>query len=155
MVIGSFFLDASAMVKLVADEKGSAQVRICFNDTTNIFSTTNFCFLESLSVLKRKWLKKKITQNEYRRFCRLLFDYTKTGRIDIVEYPLKSLHDFNKLECLVEEYCIDISDALQLVSIKETYLAVFVQESETILLTSDKHLAECAEKEGIKAEYIS
>ena len=143
------------MVKLVADEKDSAQARICFNNTTNIFSTTNFCFLESLSVLKRKWRKKEIDQNEYRRFCRLLFDYTGTGRIETVEYPLKNLHDFYKLECLIEKYCIDISDALQLVSIKETYLAEVVEESETTLLTSDKHLAECAEKEGIKAEYIS
>jgi len=90
MAIKSFFLDASIMVKLVADEKNSEQVRKCFNDVNSIFSTTNFCFFESLSALKGKWCNKEINQNEYRRYCRLLFAYKIEDRIVIEEYPLKT-----------------------------------------------------------------
>jgi predicted nucleic acid-binding protein len=155
MAIKSFFLDASIMVKLVADEKNSEQVRKCFNDVNSIFSTTNFCFFESLSALKRKWYNKEINQNEYRRYCRLLFAYKIEDRIVIEEYPLKNLHDFRKLEHLTEKYNIDVSDGLQLLSIKETILSKFVEESETTLITADKDLAESAKKEGVKVKYIS
>lgn len=155
MAIRSFFLDASIMVKLVADEKNSEQVRKCFNDVNSIFSTTNFCFFESLSVLKRKWCNKEINQKEYRRYCRLLFAYKMENRIVIEEYPLKTLHDFGKLEHLTERYNIDISDCLQLLSIKETILSKFAEESETTLITTDKNLAKSAEKEGVIVKYIS
>ena len=150
------FLDASAIVKLVVDEKGYEQVRKYLDVLRHpsFMFTTNFCFFESLSVLKRKWCKGQINKKEYRDYCGLLFAYKKEDRIKIEEYPLQNLHDFWKLECLVEKYNIDISDALQLLSIKETILAKFAGESETTLITADKDLAESAKKEGIKVELV-
>lgn len=151
------FLDASVIVKLVVDEKGSGQVRkyldVLMHPSLGRF-TTNFCFFESLSVLKGKWCyKKEISKKEYIRCCKRLFAYKK-GRIKIKEYPLQNSRDFQKLERLVEKYNIDVSDALQLLSIKETILAKFAGESETTLITADKNLAESAKKEGIKVELV-
>lgn len=155
-VIKSIFLDASAIVKLVVDEKGSDQVRKYLDVLSHpsFMFTTNFCFFESLSVLKRKLCNGEISKNEYRIYCRCLFAYKKENRIKIKEYPLENLQDFRKLECLVEKYNIDISDALQLLSIKETTLAEFAEESETTLITADRNLAESAKKEGIKVELV-
>ena len=149
------FLDASAIVKLVVDEKGSTFIRNYFNSLNHTFFTTNFCFFESLSVLKRKWCNQEISKNEYIDYCYLLFCYKEEKRIKICEYPLENLHNFRKLEQLTEKYNIDISDGLQLLSIKETILAKFVEESETTLITADKNLSESAEKEGVKVKYIS
>lgn len=154
-ILKLYFLDASAIVKLVADEKGSNLIRDCFNSLNHTFFTTNFCFFESLSVLKRKWCNQKISKNEYIDYCCLLFCYKEEKRIKIHEYPLENLHDFRKLEQLTEKYNIDISDGLQLLSIKETILAKFVEESETTLITADKDLSKSAEKEGVKVQYIS
>jgi len=42
-----------------------------------------------------------------------------------------------------------------LLSIKETILSKFVEESETTLITADKDLAESSKKEGVKVKYIS
>lgn len=145
-----FFLDASVMVKLFVDENGSKQIRGYVQDTTISFFTTNFCYFETLSVLKGKWKHKKINHDEYIQHCSLLFAYKKEERIKIMEYPLTDLHDFGKLERLTKNYGIDISDALQLLSIKETVLRMTVEESETTLITGDKGLAEAAKKEGVK-----
>lgn len=157
----TFYLDASFMVKLVADEVGSDKVRnYFFSDVDSnclrldaAFFTTNFCFFESFSVLKRKLCKKN--QNEYLRCCRLLFAYKNERRIDIIEYPLENLNDYRKLERLTEKHGIDISDSLQLLSIKETVLKNFKEESETTLITADEGLAKAAEKEGVKVIHIS
>lgn len=153
-LLKSIFLDASAIVKLVVEEKGSDRVREYFDALNFLFFTTNFCFFESLSVLKRKWCNGGISKNQYRECCGRVFAYKKEGRIKIQEYPLENLEDFWKLECLVEKHNIDISDALQLLSIKETILATFAEESETTLLTADKDLAESAKKEGVKVQLV-
>ncbi len=147
-----FFLDASVIVKLFVNEneKNSDLVRQYFNELYTKFFTTNFCFFESLSALKRKWIKKEISKNKYRDCCRLLFAYIKERRIEIKEYPLENLHDFEKLELLTEKYSIDISDGLQLLSIKETILSKFAGESETTLITADENLAKAAKEESVK-----
>lgn len=144
------FLDASAMVKLFVDKNGSEQIRGDFEDTTISFFTTNFCYFETLSALKRKWEDKKISHEEYMQHCSLLFAYKKEERIKIEEYPLTNLNDFTKLERLTRSYDIDISDALQLLSVKETSLRLTVEESETTLITADEKLAKAAEKEDVK-----
>lgn len=153
-IVKCFFLDASAMVKLFVDENepGFEQIRDYFNSLNAAFFTTNFCYFETLSTLKRKWQRSEITQSEYLRHCRLLFAYKEERKIKIKEYPLKDLHDFRKLECMTETHGIDISDALQLLSIKETILSkkFVVEESETTLITADDGLAKAAENEGIK-----
>ncbi len=151
----SFFLDASAIVKLLIEEKHSDLVRNCFDDPLSLFFTTNFCFFESLSVLKREWCKKKISTNKYRDSCRLLFAYIKERRIKIHEYPMADLSDFVKLEDLTQRYNIDISDSLQLLSIKETILSKLAGESETTLLTADGDLAKAAREEGVTVVDLS
>jgi predicted nucleic acid-binding protein len=105
--------------------------------------------------LKRKWCKQEISQEEYRIYCRRLFAYIKERRIKIKEYPLENLHEFEKLEHLTEKYNIDISDGLQLLSIKETILSKFVGGSETTLITADENLAKAAKEEGIKVLDLS
>jgi len=151
----SFFFDASAIVKLLIDEKHSDLVRNYFDDTRSLFFTTNFCFFESLSVLKREWRKKRTSADKYMTCCRLLFAYTKEHRLKIKEYPLEDLSDFGKLEHLTEKYNIDISDALQLLSIKETSLSNLAGESEITLITADKNLAKAAKEEDIKTLDLS
>jgi predicted nucleic acid-binding protein len=155
-VTKSIFLDASAIVKLVIDEKGSDQLRKYLEVLHHpcFMFTTNFCFFESLSVLKRKWCTGEMNKKEYIDCCRLLFAYKKNNTIRIEEYPLQNLRDFQKLECLFEKHNIDVSDCLQLLSIKETMLSIFAGGSETTLITTDRGLAKSAKKEGVKSELV-
>lgn len=57
------YLDASAIVKLVLDETGSAELRQYFDKESN-FTVTSLCFAEALGVLKVKRFNQKSMTDE-------------------------------------------------------------------------------------------
>lgn len=146
--IAPHFLDASAAVKLVLKEDGCEKVRDYFATKRGGYWITDVCLVEALSVLKRN--KKKLGQSSYLGRCFMLISYIRNGRIEIVETQLQKISIWNKTEKLVKKYDkIDVSDALQIVTIQTHFTKNFCEDSKTILMTADSELANAARNEGL------
>jgi len=144
------YLDASAAVKLVLDEPGSSNVNKYF--AQRVCEITALCLAEALGVLKRKWLKGQLSQDQYLGRCYILLAYMRglPKRIHLDEIDLSSLDTFSEAEKFARQYNLDLSDALQLVSVKHGKFRCFVQESKTILITADSGLEKAAKAEGLR-----
>lgn len=152
------YLDASAIVKLILDEKGSAELRQYFGKESN-FSATLLCFAEALGVLKvNRFNKKNMTDEEYFSGCDELLAYVADNTIEIEDIEIKDRRVFSEVENLVRKYnqgkskdeTIDISDAFQIVSVKRNYFSQFGNDSKPILVTGDRALAKAAVSEGLR-----
>lgn len=144
------YLDASALVKLLVDEPGSSRLKEYF-DNPNVFRMTSLCFAEALGVLKAKYLYRgEITEKGYLHRSYLLEVYLKHGRIKLDEVSLTDPAMFDEVEVIVKKYQIDISDALQIVTLKKGRYSKFVEESQSLLITADADLAKAARSEGLK-----
>jgi len=147
------YLDASALVKLLVDEIGSAPLKEYFNNS-HVFRMTSLCFAEALGVLKTKYLyRKEITEKGYLNRSNLLTVYLREGRIKLDEVSLTDPAMFEEVEAIVKKYKIDVSDALQIVTIQKGRFKSFVDESQSLLITADEDLAEAARSEGLKTWY--
>ena len=60
---------------------------------------------------------------------------------------------FSKVRELTELHTLDLSDAFQIISIKEGYFSHLVYDSQTVLVTADENLAKVARIEGVKSWY--
>jgi predicted nucleic acid-binding protein len=145
------YLDASAAVKLVISERGSEHLRAYFN-THSGFHITSFCLFEALGVLKYKMRKGKISRKEYFDKCWLLLAYLrgKPKSIHIDGLDIDSLETFLFAEESAKLYRLDLSDALQLVTVKHGKFCKLGQKSNTVLITSDQPLAKAAKAEGLR-----
>jgi predicted nucleic acid-binding protein len=130
------YLDACAAVKLVIPERGSDHLNTYFADHS--FSITSFCLFEALGVLKRK---KEISRKPYLQGKRI--------RIDD-EPKIGSIETFMLARKFAEDYGLDLSDALQLLSVKHGKFCKLAKESKTVLITSDRALAKAAKTEGLR-----
>ena len=156
------YLDASALVKLYINEKGSQNLREFYYSNTN-FRTTWLCLAEALFVLKSKWtgpqskqFGNKIDTEDYLKAVSSLIidwrDRIETDDIKSVD-PTVPL----KVKEISQKYKLDYSDALQLWSLKYGRWSPFVFFSENnvngsalVFITADEDLATAAESEGIK-----
>jgi predicted nucleic acid-binding protein len=82
------YFDASALVKLVADdldeEPGRKLLRKYHNQHAHPGYTTSFCIAEAFGALKRKFLYHKISQAQYLKFVKDLIRITgNTFQIDL------------------------------------------------------------------------
>ena len=151
-----FFLDASAIVKLLANEVGSENLLKTFN-RGELFRSTWLSVAEAYGVLKRKWLKKEIEDSGYLNRMYLLNSYLRGKRIKLVEGSLDDINDFTEAEDLFKKYSrgsknesIDLSDALQLVAMKKEFFPSMVGKSALVFVTTDGKLEKAAINEGIK-----
>jgi predicted nucleic acid-binding protein len=144
------YLDASALIKILidhaAEQDGRERLLQYFNSETSFF-TTSLCFSEALGIIKVKyWGKKEITEQDYlNAFKKLLW-----GKINIEDVPIASHDIFKETIRLVECYKIDITDAMQIVTVMKGRFSVLTEYSATILITGDKGLANAARKEGVR-----
>lgn len=150
-----FFLDASAIVKLVSNEAGSDNLKRLFNSSA-LFCTTRLSIAEAYGVLKRKWCNKQSTDKGYLNRMYLLNSYMG-HRIKFVEGSLETKNDFNEAEELFKKYSkesrnksIDLSDALQIVAMKNNFFSKMRGESKPVLVTADESLERAAREEGLK-----
>lgn len=152
---GAICLDASALLKLYVNEEGSGKLRDFLAHEPTQYSTL-FCFFETLSILKVKWLyRNEITQEEYKKATFELVAWFSciSRKIPDLDF-INSIPAFTEAQRIAEQYTLDLSDAFQIVSVKKGYFSPLVLESQTILVTADKKLAETARKENIRAWYF-
>ena len=154
------YIDASALIKLVIDEDDCAIIREFFLNNVN-FCTTSLCMSEALSRIKGLWKKgkagqAKLTMEQYLVSTRNLLGNTHTlrkahGKIEIDENILSDSSTHLKVEEIARSNKLDLSDALQLYTIKNGKYSHLGPESASILITADKKLATAAGDIGIRA----
>ena len=139
------YLDASCLVKLVVREVGSPEVLEFFNSHTS-FYTTAICIAEALNVLKRKWNRNEISIDDYYSATHALV----FGKVEIDEIELANPFVYREVESVAKKHELDLSDALQLVTILKGRYSVLGPDSASVLITADESLAEAATSEGIR-----
>lgn len=153
------YIDASALIKLVVDEDDCTKIREFFRSNVN-FCTTSLCMSEALSRIKGLWKKgkagqAKLTMEEYLSSTRNLLGNTHTfckshGKMEIDENILSDISTHLKVEKIARDNKLDLSDALQLYTIKNGKYSHMGPESASILITADKELAKAAKAMGIR-----
>jgi predicted nucleic acid-binding protein len=149
-----FFFDASILVKLVVDEPGSKKVRDLLGNGT--CQTTQMCLHEAYGVTKRKWKKKEIDDEKYLHAMYMLSSLVRDNMVRLVENSLENIDDFGDAKRLVAQYTnqIDLSDALQIISMKKGFYSLLGGESQPVLITADKNLGKVAGDVGLKVTVI-
>ena len=61
---------------------------------------------------------------------------------------------FRNVQEIATRHSLDLSDAFQILSVKEGFFSGLVHESETILVTADQELSKAAKREGIRVWYF-
>ena len=152
------YLDASALVKLVAEDEAERPGRQALRDyywanTANVYSTS-YSVTEALSAFKYKYVRKQISRDEYkdyvRRFLRLTIGANLRVEDDI---PILSGVVRDEAERMIDAYDIDFLDSFQLVVLKRGQFRHMVGGSKTVLITADRELANSARKEGLAVWY--
>ncbi len=142
-----YFFDASALVKLVLEEKGSRAVRD-FCSGTEVIRTTWLSLAEAYGVLKRSWQKEKWSPERYYRKIYALQRYAQKrikldGSIDLSDPHLREVKRIHG------QYAIDFSDSLHIVLLCSGFYAHLAGESRPVLVASDRKLLRAAKSEGI------
>lgn len=142
------YFDASAAVKLVVKEPGFENVREHFHRHRPYHCMTSLCFAEALGVLKRKMERGKITREQYSFGCYQMISQFKGHHLDdTLDVPQET---FMQAEALTRKYNVDLSDALQIITVKHGRFNKAADESKTVLATADARLATAAEQEGLR-----
>ena len=146
--------DASALVKLYTTEQGSDIIKNYFNCEPTKY-TTPLCFYEALNVLKVKhFYRKEISAAEYHNAT-----FSLTAWFSHIVKYIKDLNFlspivFNNVQELAKKYSLDLSDAFQILSVKEGYFSHLSNESKTVLVSADKKLSQAAKGEGLRVWYF-
>ncbi len=147
------YFDASALVKLVADdpdeEPGRDILRKYHREHAHPGYTVSFCVAEALGALKLKFLRQKISETEYLKYVKeLLRVVGNTFQTDELEVLLPVVG--KEFEQLVGKYKLDFIDCLQIATLKHGKYRIFDGPSKSILITADHKLAEAARSEGAR-----
>ena len=147
-VLRPHYLDASALVKLVVEEKFSKRVQ-AYVKTQSWRVCTSYCFYEALGVLKRKKERQELSERAYLASSRRLIGMAKNEYFKLVDGGPFSSVVAADAERMVKNHGIDFLDAFQLISVRDSwhYLAF---PSKPILITADNKLSKAAKSEGIK-----
>lgn len=144
------YLDASALIKLLIDipeeNVGREALRAYFYGNAN-FHMTSLCFAEAFGVLKVKYFNlKKINEEEYLTAIEKLI----WGRTQIDDVPIKSYDILQEAKRLISNHNLDLSDAMQIVTIMRGTYSFLARGSKSILITADAKLAKAARAEGVR-----
>lgn len=148
-MIRTHYLDASALLKLLVDEEGSTQVRSYFSQHS-VFATTSICFVECLAALKGKYVRGALIAEEYLAAAEQLVAIIRDQNITLEDVGIAQRNVFEQVEALVRKYGFDISDALQVVTLKIGMYSRLSGDSAPLLITADRKLATAAAGEGLR-----
>lgn len=143
------YLDASALVKILVNESDRQPVHDFFNSNIN-FCATTLCFAEALGVLKGKWEHKQLSDDEYFSVTRDLVIDAWGNRIELDDVGLVNPTVHREVEMVAQKHGLDLSDALQLVTILRGRYSVLARDSASILITADRKLATAATEENVR-----
>lgn len=154
-IIRTHYFDASALVKLLIKEDGSETLHAYCEEHSN-FRTTALCVAEALSVLKVKhFYRKEIDEENYFAASELLAGWISTlGGIEIEEVNISDRSIFQDVEKLCKKYSLDLSDGLQIFTLKKGFFSVLTGDSTPILITADDRLADAVEAEGGRVWHV-
>ncbi len=142
--------DASALLKRYVQEDGSEILRAYWNREPTKF-TTSLCFYETLTKLKHfHFYRKTLDSAEYKTATRDLYAWYGEVSKQISEPNFLSLKVFLAAERTAETHGLDLSDAFQILSLKEGFFSKMSGDSKTILVTADAKLAKAARAEGLR-----
>jgi len=149
-----YFLDASALVKLVCDEPGSETLKKLMRGAHTKPLTSWVLIAEALGVLKRKWQReKRLDDTAYldavqELLMKIRMDYIHAVDLQTVngEARLKT-YEVQIGDVRGRHPELDAADALQFRAIEEGMLSV---QRRPTLVSADKKLLAAAENEGIK-----
>jgi predicted nucleic acid-binding protein len=143
-----YYLDASALVKLIVDETGANDLRAYVNETLNAYATT-ISYFEGLNVLKRKW-DAKWNDPAYHKAVEKLFQMMNGGKPETDNLSVTDKANFMDVIQLSQQHNIDFADAFQLLAILNGTYSPFCLGSETRFLSADKDLVRAARSYKIK-----
>lgn len=147
-------LDASALVKKYVKEEGSNKLKQYLQDQPTWYATL-FCYFEALSCLKTKWKRAEMTKDAYLEAASdLSADFwVRWRQVKDLDFGSPTVYgDAQRIARRHEK--LDLSDAFQILSVKEGLFRGLSGESKTILITADKDLAEAARQEEIDTWYF-
>ncbi len=147
--IRTHYLDTSVIVKLLIDEDGSSTVRTYLGRHATLV-TTSVCFAETLGVLKAKFLRGLLSEEQYLAACEELMAYLRNETLEIDDVGISQRRTFDEVEHLAKKYSLDISDAYQLVTLRRGLYSPLEGDSRPILVTADEALAKAAKSEGLR-----
>jgi predicted nucleic acid-binding protein len=140
-------------VKLVADDPGEEPGRDAFRkyywQHANMYATS-YCFAEALSAFKRKFLRKEITESQYIANIREFIRLSLGTNLCIDEVPILDPKVIGEAERLIKTYKIDFLDCFQIVTIMHGRFSVLGPNSQSLLITADKELADVALRERVR-----
>jgi len=153
--IRTHYLDASAIVKLLVKEDGSDRLRNYCNKHSN-FRTTALCIGEALGVLKAKrFYRNAIDDEGYFSASEMLARWTDaSGWLEIEEINISDRSVFHEVEQLCKKYSLDLSDGLQIYTLKKGLFSVLPGDSAPILITADDALADAVRCEGGRVWHV-
>lgn len=147
------YLDASALVKLVADDRaeelGRDTLRKYYYGHPNMYATS-YCVTEAFSAFKLKFLRKQIAEIQYIKYVRDFIQNIIGENLRTDEVPILSPVVFSEAERLIKTYNIDFLDCFQIVTILHGQFHVLGPNAQSILITADRKLADAARTEGAK-----
>ncbi len=160
MWIRIHYVDASAAMKLLVKEEGSETLEESIREpanSSNLFMTS-FCVAETLSVLKRKFLREwskeqpyDVAQEQYLAACDIFMGQLRGKMIEVQDIPISDRETYSKIDEIAKRYKLDVIDAFQLVTLKEGFVAPLRgTPSECWLITADCGLAKAARGESLK-----
>jgi predicted nucleic acid-binding protein len=142
------WFDASVLIKLYVKEEKSEVVRDYWNHQTNKF-TTSICLYETFRLLKIK--RNKLGNTDYLNATLDLCSwFAEVVSKNSSEPNFLSAKVFFKAHQVSERHGLDLSDALQLLSMKAGFGAVAHGQSRPLLISADKRLAKAARTENLR-----
>jgi predicted nucleic acid-binding protein len=148
------FFDASALVKVYVEEPRSEVLRTYFNAEATKFTTT-FCFYETLNILKAKWKHGgKLTKEQYLEASFRLTAWHAFNLRYITNPELTEPVTLCAAKDLAACTGLDMSDALQLITVRDGYFSSLAEGSRTVFVTADKELATQAGQLGLRVWYV-
>ena len=151
--VKAHYFDASALVKLVADdpdeEPGRDVLRQYYRNHSNRYATS-YCVTEALSAFKSKFLRKRIPEDQYIKYVQEFIRTVLGANLQIDEISILSPDVRTEAQRLIQTYKIDFLDCFQIVTILRGRFRYMVAESQSILITADRGLAKAARAEGAR-----
>ena len=104
--------------------------------------------------MKGKWTHGRLTQEAYLAACEDLFARVRGDSLEIEDAPIFSKDSraiYDEVEKLAQKHSLDISDALQLLTLRSGTYSRLEGTARASLVTADRKLACAARAEGMRA----